>query len=187
MQTGLISRIKAGDREAFDELCRERYVSLLSYARLFLSGEQRSWAEDIVQDVLFGLWQNRRSLREDDKELQPYLLRSVYNRSINYLKRSRRAKQAGDLIEYRIISMMADCWSPDNNPVIRSIFDADIRDILSEALGKLSPRCREVFTMSYIDNMSNREISERLGISLSTVENHMYLALKQLRSQLSGV
>jgi RNA polymerase sigma-70 factor (ECF subfamily) len=41
--------------------------------------------------------------------------------------------------------------------------------------------------MSYIDNLSNKEISERLGIALSTVENHMYLALKQLRTSLAGI
>ncbi len=187
MQSGLITRIKSGDREAFNELCRSRYVSLLAYARLFLSGTDRGWAEDIVQDVLFGLWQNKRRLREDDKELQAYLLRSVYNRCLNLLDKSRRARQYGDMYQSRIVSMMTDCWSPDLNPVIRSIFAADLRDIISEALSKLSPRCREVFTLSYIENLSNREISERLGISLSTVENHMYLALKQLRSQLAGV
>lgn len=39
--------------------------------------------------------------------------------------------------------------------------------------------------MSYLEDLSNREISERLGISQSTVENHMYSALKQLRRKLS--
>ncbi|MBQ9462123.1 MAG: RNA polymerase sigma-70 factor [Bacteroidales bacterium] len=187
MQQSLISRLKSGDREVFNELCRSRYVSLLAYARIFLAGAGRGWAEDIVQDVLFGLWQNRRTLRDDEGELQAYLLRGVYNRCMNYVNRARRAKQYGDYYEARIVSMMADCWSPDSNPVIRSVFDTDLRDIISEALGKLSPRCREVFTLSYIDNLSNREISERLGISLSTVENHMYLALRQLRNQLAGV
>lgn len=187
MQSELITRIKAGDREAFDMLCRERYVSLISYARLFLSGVESSWAEDVVQDVLFGLWQNRRSLRDDPAELQSYLLRSVYNRCINYLKRARRMHLLNNQYEDRMLSILGDCWSPDRNPVISSIFNADLRDIISEAVAKLPPRCREVFTMSYIDNLSNKEISERLGIALSTVENHMYLALKQLRTSLAGI
>ena len=41
--------------------------------------------------------------------------------------------------------------------------------------------------MSYLEDMSNKEIAERLGLSTSTVENHMYTALKQLRSILAGV
>ncbi|MBQ6556322.1 MAG: sigma-70 family RNA polymerase sigma factor, partial [Bacteroidales bacterium] len=113
--------------------------------------------------------------------------RSVYNRCINYLKKARRANLLGSYYEEKILSIVGDCWSPDRNPVIRSVFDADLRDIISEAVGKLPPRCREVFTLSYLENLTNKEISERLGISLSTVENHMYLALKQLRAQLSGI
>ena len=168
-------------------LCRERYVSLVSYARLFLAGVDPAWAEDVVQDVLFSLWQNRRRLRDDESELQAYLLRSVYNRCINYLKRARRQKTFSDSYENRMLAVLGDCWSPDRNPVIRSIFSADLRDLISDAVSKLSPRCREVFTMSYLDNFSNKEISERLGISLSTVENHMYIALKQLRATLAEI
>lgn len=187
MQTGLIAQIKAGDRRAFDTLCRERYASLISYARLFLSGVNATWAEDVVQDVLFGVWQNRRRLREDYSGLQAYLLRSVYNRCVNYVKRARRSNLFSSEYEERLLALAGDCWSPDRNPVIRSVFDADLRDIISDAVEKLSPRCKEVFTLSYIDNLSNKEISERLGISLSTVENHMYIALRQLRASLAGV
>lgn len=187
MQAGLITQIKSGDRIAFDMLCRERYASLISFARLFLSGINQTWAEDVVQDVLFGVWQNRRRLREDESELQAYLLRAVYNRCINYLKRARRSNLFNGEYEERMLALAGDCWSPDRNPVIRSVFNADLRDIITEAVNKLSPRCKEVFTLSYIDNLSNKEISERLGISLSTVENHMYIALRQLRASLSGV
>ena len=129
----------------------------------------------------------RRKLREDDHGLQAYLLRSVYNRCINYIKRARRNNLFTGEYEERLLSLAGDCWSPDRNPVIRSIFNADLRDIISEAVSSLSPRCKEVFTLSYIDNLTNKEISERLGISLSTVENHMYIALRQLRSSLAGV
>ena len=187
MQAGLITQIKSGDRIAFDMLCRERYASLISFARLFLSGINQTWAEDVVQDVLFGVWQNRRRLREDESELQAYLLRAVYNRCINYLKRARRSNLFNGEYEERMLALAGDCWSPDRNPVIRSVFNADLRDIITEAVNKLSPRCKEVFTLSYIDNLSNKEISERLGLYLSTVENHMYIALRQLRASLSGV
>lgn len=51
----LIQRIQSDDRDAFDILARERYASLISYAKLFLD---RDWAEDVVQDVLFEVWKN---------------------------------------------------------------------------------------------------------------------------------
>ena len=59
------------------------------------------------------------------------------------------------------------------------------REALRGAVAALPEKCREVFTLSYLQGFSHREISERLGIAQSTVENHIYLALKALRSKLS--
>lgn len=87
----LISRVRAGDRKAFDELCRKYYAMLVSYARLFLRDD---WAEDVVQDVFYNVWQRRETL-DDSNSLYKYLLRSVYNRSLNYLDKNRRAGEYG--------------------------------------------------------------------------------------------
>lgn len=60
-----------------------------------------------------------------------------------------------------------------------------MRKNLEDAITSLPPKCREVFMMSYIEDLPNKDISARLGISLSTVENHIYSALKQLRVALA--
>jgi RNA polymerase sigma-70 factor (ECF subfamily) len=61
----------------------------------------------------------------------------------------------------------------------------DIRDEIKAAIDSLPEKCREVFMLSYIYDLKNKEISEVLGISLSTVENHIYNALKVLRQKLA--
>ena len=88
--------------------------------------------------------------------------------------------------DIRITELGLEGSDPEKNPVIRSLFDGDLRESLTEAIASLPPKCREVFIMSYLEDMSNKEISAKLDISLSTVENHMYKALKLLRSALSG-
>ena len=65
------------------------------------------------------------------------------------------------------------------------VFNAELGDSISKAIESLPPRCGEVFRMSYIDGLTDKEISESLGISVSTVENHIYLALRSLRSKLA--
>ena len=183
-QADIITRIRNSDREAFNAFCRERYASLIAYARLFLSRINGTWADDVVQDVLFGLWQNRATLRDDGSSLQTYLLRSVYHRCLNYLKKAQRSELLGTEEEPAILTRVSEYYNPDRNPVILNLFNADLRSSLSRAIEALPPQRREVFTLSYLEQMTNREIGEKLGISLSTVENHMYLALKQLRSEL---
>lgn len=182
----LASRIRQGDRKAFDTLCRERYASLVAYARLFLSGINSAWAEDVVQDVLYGVWQNRGRLKDDGTDLQAYLLRSVYNRSLNYLKKARRSSLLSDDDAVEVLSLVADRYDPDRNPAILNLFRADLRNEINGAIDALPSRRKEVFSLSYLDDATNREISELMGLSLSTVENHMNLALKQLRKDLKN-
>lgn len=177
-----IHRIRLGDRSAFDGLCRELYPSLLAYASLFLN---RDWAEDIVQDVLFEFWKGRERLDESGN-IQGYLMRSVYNRCANSLKRGGiRQMLYSNHRRDEIARMTIEYLSPDNNPVIAAVFSAEKRKMIEAAVESLSPRCREVFRLSFYDNLTNPQISEMLGIDLRTVENHKYLALKELRVKLS--
>ena len=159
----LISRVRAGDRKAFDELCRKYYAMLVSYARLFLRDD---WAEDVVQDVFYNVWQRREAL--DDSN------------SLN-----RRAGEYGAYYRERIAALGSSYYAPDNSPVVQKLYNDDLRASLDAAIESLPPKCREVFRLSYIEDLSNREIGEQLGISPRTVENHMYAALKQLRRKLS--
>ncbi|WP_295939773.1 RNA polymerase sigma-70 factor [uncultured Alistipes sp.] len=177
----LITRVRKGDRKAFDELCNRYYAMLVSYARLFLKDD---WAEDVVQDVFYNVWQRRETL-DDSNSLYKYLLRSVYNRSLNYLEKNKRATDYRSYYQNRIAAMGSSYYAPDSSPIIKKLYTDDLRASLDAAIESLPPKCREVFRLSYIEDLSNREISERLGISQSTVENHMYSALKQLRQKLS--
>ncbi len=177
----IISQIRKGDRTAFDELCRRYYAMLVSYARLFLKDD---WAEDVVQDVFYNVWQHRERLDEANS-LYKYLMKSVYNRSINYLDKMHRADDYRSYYQERIAGVGSFYYSPDNSPIIRKLYSDDLRQSLNAAIESLPPKCREVFRLSYIEDKTNREISDLLGISQSTVENHMYTALKQLRNKLS--
>ena len=75
-------------------------------------------------------------------------------------------------------------YDVDRNEILRVLYSRDIRSRIDSAVSKLPSRCREVFLLSYIENLSNQEISERLGLSLSTVENHIHNALVRLRTYL---
>lgn len=148
----LISAIRAGSREAFDEMCGRYYAPLTAYARLFLNG---NWAQDVVQDVFVNVWVRREACS----------YRSYY--------------------QERIESIGYAYYDPDRNPVIEKLYSQDLRTSINEAIAALPAKCREVFSLSYLQGFSHREISEQMGIAQSTVENHIYLALRQLRAKLS--
>ena len=55
-----------------------------------------------------------------------------------------------------------------------------------QAVNGLPPKCRDVFVLRMIDGLSQREIAERLGIAVSTVEKHLARGLQQCRQELAG-
>ena len=178
----LTEKISKNDRNAFDELFRRYYPMMISYARLFLKDE---WAKDVVQDVFLSVWKNRKSL-DPDKPLSKYLLKSVFNRSCTYLKVRKRTQGLSGTPAMAIDEMGSSYYNPDKNTIIQNLYQADMRKRLNEALDTLTPKCREVCSLSYVDDLSNKEIAEKLGISVRTVESHLYSALKQLRMKLSS-
>ena len=52
------------------------------------------------------------------------------------------------------------------------------------AISELSDKCQKIFKLSYLHELKNKEIADIMGVSLRTVEAHMYKALKFLRKRL---
>ncbi len=174
------------DRESFNRFCIGKYPGLLAYARLFLKGEDREWAKDVVQDVLFAVWKRRFFLWDDPEKVHAYVMRSVYNRCMNYLEHSMvRRKAEEDFAEF--VSLARRYYDPDNNSVMRALFDRDRREAISRSVERLPQKQQEVFRLSYFEEKNHQEIADLLGISVRTVDAHIYAALKNLRSALQNI
>ena len=139
----------------------------------------------ILQENINDFTEDELEALRDDGTLQGYLLRSVYHASLNALKKGANATAYRSWVAQQIEQSCYAHYDPDDSEVIRKLYSQEIAGQIDAAVESLSPKCREVFRMSHIEGLSNREISERLGITLSTVENHIYNALKQLRQKLS--
>lgn len=177
-----IRRIRQGDRKAFDFLCREYYAAFISYARMLLPIDG---AEDVVQDVLLNVWSNRERLMEDCS-IQNYILRSIYNRAMNKHSKDRSAADFQQWYRMSIASLTSFYCDPENNDSIRRLYSMDLREKINEAVMSLPPKCREVFKLSYIEHKSTKEIAAELGVSTSTVSNHIHNALVILREALGA-
>ena len=168
----LIHRLAGGDSSALDALFRAHYVSLCRVANRFVQNE--SQAEDIVQELFVSLWEKRETLPEMDS-VGPYLRRSARNRSLNYLRDQKRIPVDDGEVPETIAAVGAT-----------SGFEtAELRTRINTAIDKLPERCRLVFTMSKVEEMSHREIAQSLDISTKTVENQMTRAYRYLRQWLA--
>lgn len=164
----------------YQALFRRYYSSLIFYATRLVGEDE---AEDVVQDVFVELWKRKEYIEIGD-QIQAFLYRSVYTRALNVLKH-RNVEEGYCAAMEEINQRRTEFYQPDNNEVIRRIEDRELRKEIHSAINELPEKCKEVFKLSYLYEMKNKEIAEALGISLRTVEAHMYKALKYLRSRLN--
>ena len=100
--TSLLSAIQKGDRSAFDVLFQKYYSVLCTYCYRFVRLED---AEEIVQDVMLWLWENReRPIVE--YSLKQYLFKAVYHRCMTRIAQN-EVKQRADTAYYeRMFAML---------------------------------------------------------------------------------
>ena len=164
--------------EEFRQIFEVCYPRLLRFAAVYTGNIQD--AEDILQNVFLRFWEIRASLQLDTS-LNTYLLTMVKNHCINHLKHQQVVQR------YSANRMTELQQEMSFNYYAFSKFNPEQMDIESlerlteKAIGELPEQCRKVFELSRYEGLKYREIAERLGISVKTVETHISNALKILR------
>mgnify|MGYP000030876300 CR=1 FL=1 len=161
----------------FQHLFRELYPRLLVYARGFVGFDN---AEDVVEDVFVDLWRRRNEI-DATINLKGMLYRAVYTRSINMLRHK-------GVTQNYIAMVMAfeerqEQVAVDYNPQ-EELENEDLRNMIEQAVSELPEKCQHVFRLSYMHGMKNKDIASALGMSVRTVDAHIYKALKYLRERL---
>ena len=164
----LLSAMQHGDLKAYGVLFRRYYPILCAYATKFVELKD---AEEIVQDVMLWLWENRET-QTFETSLSQYLFKTVYHRAINQIVRHQSQLRADTLFYENMQEMLQDTDFYQLEELQRRI---------REAVDALPPAYREAFVMHRFDNKSYKEIAEVLQVSPKTVDYRIQQALKQLR------
>ena len=164
----LLSAMQHGDLKAYGVLFRRYYPILCAYATMFVDLKD---AEEIVQDVMLWLWENRET-QTFETSLSQYLFKTVYHRAINQIVRHQSQLRADTLFYENMQEMLQDTDFYQLEELQRRI---------REAVDALPPAYREAFVMHRFDNKSYKEIAEILQVSPKTVDYRIQQALKQLR------
>jgi RNA polymerase sigma-70 factor (family 1) len=167
--------VYSDDQEAFEQIFESTYNLLCGISfRLTKSVES---SEEIVDDVFCSFWKNRRKINITTS-FTPYLIASVRNRSLDYLRKLKNEKPS-------TLDVASGIASGD---VIASDVLAyeDLRNHLTAAIQSLPLQRRLIFTMSREQELTYKEISEKLGLSIKTVDTQMGRALKQIRNELKA-
>lgn len=167
----LLSAMQHGDKKAYGTLFRRYYPMLCSYANRFVSLED---AEEIVQDVMLWLWENKET-QMFNTSFSQYLYKAVYHRCINQLTHQQSQLRAETRFYEYMLEMLQDT---------DFLQTEELKKQISQAIHALPASYREAFVMHRFENKSYKEIADILQVSTQTVNYRIQQSLKLLRVSL---
>lgn len=165
-----ISDLKSGDHKSYEVLFRHFYTPLCNYANSILHDPDE--AEDMVQKVFCKLWDQRESI-EIHTSVKSYLYRIVHNDCLNKIKQQNVRAEHNQHYLYEKETL--------SNQVENTVLMNELEQQIETIINTMPPRCREVFTLSRHQQLSYKEIAQKLQITSNTVETQIVKALRILR------
>lgn len=163
-------KIETGTKGWFKDVFDKNYDYIRNYL-YYLSGDIEL-AEDIVQDTFVQLWEKRETIR--DETVRAFLFTVAKN---GFLKNYRRKKY-----DLKFQSGWFESVENESPEFILEMKQFDQK--VQKAIAALPEKCRIVYLMNRIDEMTYSQIAENLEVTVKAVEKQMSKALSILRGEL---
>lgn len=169
----VLAQLKSGSEEAFTSIFNRYAGKLYGICLAYTSNQQE--AEELVQESFTRIWQHRHRINPD-LPLLPYLIRISKNLLVD---KTRKKLFETAYLKYQKLSQRHYTFDTENQ-----IFLNELKALLEKQISEMPEKREKIFRMSREQGLTNQEIAEEIGISVSTVENHINTALKQLKRHL---
>lgn len=156
--------MKEQSKEQFERIYAENYTRLYYFALNIIGDREAS--KDILNDVFAAVWKGFERL--DKTKINTYLLSSVRNRAVDYLRHNiQRAKYDEEYIH--------------TASIYYTEYSEDKERIVEKMMSHLRPPTDKILELCYLQQKKYAEVAEMLGISTSSVKKHIIKALRTLR------
>jgi RNA polymerase sigma-70 factor, ECF subfamily len=158
-------------------LYREYYAPLMGFVSR-LTGGDRHWAEDVVQETLLRAWRQRDRWRDGTGSRMPWLATTARRIVIDH--RRRRAARPTEVGGTDLLRG-AEPAAPDPSEHVADGL------VAAEALRALSDAHREVLVHTVLRDRTVNEAARELGLPVGTVKSRVYYATRALRAALENI
>jgi RNA polymerase sigma factor (sigma-70 family) len=171
------------ERADYEALYHTHHIRVLRLCRLFL--EDAHEAEDVAQEVFVKLLH---AYRAETRQISwgPWLTRVTVN-ACRDRRRSGwwkwwRSPRATDHEDARFLSdAPSQSLSPEQAALGREVYRR-----IWQAFRELPRRQQEVFALRYLEDLSTDEVADTLGLSVGSVKQHLFRAVRRLRGTIGG-
>ena len=171
----LVSFIKKGDRKAFQELY-ERHWSVLA-DHIFRVTKSKTEAQDIIQEIFVSIWK-RRELLDIHGDVVAYLMRAAKNLSLRYIEKN--------ITKEKFLVSLKQFTQTIGPSQLSEMEINELEKAIQGAIDQLPSKMQEIFLLSRMENLSYKEIAQRLSIAETTVKKQISNALKSIRNNIQS-
>ena len=170
----LLLLLKQGHEAAFEEIYK-LYSSRI-FGNIYKMVKSESIAQELLQEVFIKVWNNRTGI-DPENSFRSYIFRIAENSVYDYFRNASRDRK----MQSHILVITTEHYDHIEELMLRKENNA----ILDKAISSLSPQRQLVFRLCKLDGKSYDEVSRELGISVSTISDHIVKANKAIREFLS--
>lgn len=168
----ILDRLIAGDHKAFRMVFLSAYPKVFAFANGLVKNETD--AEDIAQIVFIRLWTKRAKLAGVNN-LDSFLYVVTKNAVLNFIA----SKKAVTIDISNTYNVGADAASPQEQ-----IEASDLKLLIDMVVSRMPQQRQTVYRLSREEGLTNDEIARKMGLQKKTVENHLNLALNDIRNSM---
>ncbi|MBQ4284425.1 MAG: RNA polymerase sigma factor [Lachnospira sp.] len=173
----LIDRIvNDNDRLAAETLLERHYKTV--YKVIYIKVSDKELAMDLTQDTFILVLRSLSQYDSGKASFKTWITRIAENKVIDYL-RSRQHKES------LLTEVMGDDETATGN-IDDVVINKVAGDEIKKFLGRVEEETRKIFVMKAREGYTFSEISERLGMPVSTVKSKYYALIKDLRKEMQG-
>jgi RNA polymerase sigma-70 factor (ECF subfamily) len=166
-----IIQFKKGDQQAFKQLYNQFFTVLCYFTKSLVNSTE---GEEIAADTFIKLF-NRHENFDANTNIKAFLYITARKACLNRLKQNDRHNRNKRELAY----LQND---GDNEHVLSQMIHAELLREIKKEIEQLTPACRKVFELMYLEGLKARQVAERLNISVNTVWVHRANALEILRT-----
>ena len=167
-----ITDLKQGNEIVYEKVYMLWHEKVYAYFRHKTKSEYMS--EELVQLTFIKLWNFRHTLNES-LPLEAQLFTIARTTMLDFLKKESNQQRLKNEV------------SPEMESSTEPLWEFDFENRVTSSINTLPPMRKQVFLLNRNEGFTTKEIAVKLAISPRTVEKHMSLALRQLKSLLYSV
>lgn len=179
----IIEKLQKGSEQAFKELV-EKYQKLVVNT-CFGMLHDKDDAEDVAQDVFIEVFRSVENFRADSK-ISTWLYRIAVNRSLNFIRDNKKRKwfqSFEDAVKSK--NAIPENFTSGNSENADFNLENDQRaNMLHEAINSLPENQKVAFSLNKYEDLSYKEISEVMDLSVSSIESLIHRAKRNLQKKL---